>query len=91
MGDVMGDLNTRRGRVLGMERVDGDSGNVRQRVNATVPQGELLTYAIDLRSLTHGRGSYIAEFSHYEEAPQHIEHEVIKEAVKNGFSIHVEH
>ncbi|MDR3709993.1 MAG: elongation factor G [Capsulimonadaceae bacterium] len=91
MGDVMGDLNTRRGRVLGMERVEGADGSVRQRVNASIPQGELLSYAIELRSLTHGRGSYTAEFSHYEEAPQHVEQEVVKEAVKNGFSIHVEH
>jgi len=91
MGDVMSDLNTKRGRMLGMDRVVGVDGSVKQRVNATVPQAELARYAIDLRSLSHGRGSYTAEFSHYEEMPHVIERDVVNEAVKNGFSLHVEH
>jgi len=91
MGEVIGDLNTRRGRVLGMERLDGDSSRVMQQVNATVPQREMQRYAIELRSLTHGRGSFVSELSHYEEAPQNVQQDVVKEAEKAGFSIHVEH
>ncbi|HEY3329656.1 MAG TPA: elongation factor G [Capsulimonadaceae bacterium] len=91
MGDVIGDLNTRRGRVLGMERIGGENSHVTQQVSATVPQREMQRYAIELRSLTHGRGSFSADFSHYEDAPQLVQQEVVKEAEKSGFSIHVEH
>jgi elongation factor G len=92
MGDVIGDLNSRRGRVLGIERQngDGEGAGAMQRVNATIPEREMLTYAIELRSLTHGRGGFHAELSHYEEAPGTVQHEVMDEAKAAGFSAHVD-
>ena len=72
MGDVNRDLNTRRGRVLGMDTADG-----LQVVSAHVPQAELFSYATELRSLTHGRGVFHAEIDHYEEVPSHIAEKVI--------------
>src|SRR6476659_2032303 len=72
MGDVNRDLNTRRGRVLGMDTSDG-----MQVVSAQVPQAELFTYATELRSLTHGLGTFTAELDHYEEVPSHIAEKVI--------------
>ena len=74
MGDVIGDLNSRRGKVQGME-TKGHS----QVIKAKVPMAEILKYAPDLRSMTSGRGSFEAQFSHYEEAPPHIAEKVIKE------------
>ncbi|UCG82071.1 MAG: elongation factor G, partial [Dehalococcoidia bacterium] len=74
-GDVMGDLNGKRARVQGM--TPGDGINV---IDAQVPQAEMLRYAIDLRSITQGRGSYTMKFSHYEEVPQHITQKVIEES-----------
>ena len=73
MGDVNRDLNTRRGRVLGMD-TDGDGNQV---VSAHVPQAELFTYATELRSLTHGRGTFTATLDHYEEVPSHIADKVV--------------
>jgi len=67
MGSVMGDLNSRRGRVLGM----GREGK-KQVIKASVPQGELFNYATDLRSLTRGSGEHKMMFSHYEEAPPNV-------------------
>jgi elongation factor G len=75
MGDVIGDLNARRGKVLGVDR-KGQS----QLVKALVPMSEVLKYAPDLRSMTSGRGSFESTFSHYEEVPPHITEKVIKEA-----------
>jgi elongation factor G len=72
MGDVMGDLNSRRGRVQGMEPM-GDQ----QIIKAQIPLAEVLTYAPDLNSLTGGRGSYTIEFSHYDDVPAHISEKVI--------------
>ncbi len=72
MGDVMGDLNSRRGRVQGMEPM-GDQ----QIIKAQIPLAEILTYAPDLNSLTGGRGSYSIEFSHYDDVPGHISEKVI--------------
>jgi len=72
MGDVNRDLNTRRGRLLGMDTRDG-----LQVVSAHVPQAELFTYATELRSLTHGRGTFTATLDHYEEVPQHVAEKVI--------------
>lgn len=63
-GDVMGDISSRRGKIIGMEPV----GKM-QRVRASVPQAELYKYAVDLRSITQGQGVYTREFSHYEEVP----------------------
>ncbi|MGO8672262.1 MAG: elongation factor G [Capsulimonadaceae bacterium] len=93
MGDVIGDLNSRRGRVLGLERQaeDEEAGiPSAQVVRATVPQREMLRYAIDLRSLTRGRGNFHAEFSHYEEAPAIVQQEVISAAKAAGFAAHEE-
>ena len=73
MGDVMGDLNRRRGIVQGME--DTPSGKV---INAQVPLGEMFGYATDLRSATQGRATYSMEFSEYAEAPASIAEAVIK-------------
>jgi elongation factor G len=74
-GDVIGDLNSRRGRIMGMEPA-GETASVR----AQVPMAEMLTYETSLRSMTGGRGGYSMEFSHYEEVPAFIAEKVIKEA-----------
>jgi elongation factor G len=74
-GDVIGDLNSRRGRIAGMEPA-GETAAVR----AVVPMSEMLTYESSLRSMTGGRGGYSMEFSHYEEVPSFIADKVIKEA-----------
>jgi len=74
-GDVMGDLNGKRARVLGM--TPGDGINI---IDAQVPQAEMLKYAIDLKSITQGRGLYTMEFSRYEEVPQHIIQKVVAES-----------
>jgi elongation factor G len=73
MGDINRDLNTRRGRVLGM-----DSDNGMQVVRAHVPMAELASYATELRSLTGGRGLYKAALDHYEEVPPHVAQKVIE-------------
>jgi elongation factor G len=77
MGDIMGDLNSRRGRVLGM-----DSAGRYQVINAQVPMAEFLTYAPDLRSMTGGRGMYTMEFSHYDEVPAQLAEKIIEESKK---------
>jgi elongation factor G len=74
MGDVMGDINSRRGKVLGM-----DNRGRNQVVRAEVPMSEALTYAIDLRSMTSGQGYFTQQFSHYEEVPAHVADKVVKE------------
>jgi elongation factor G len=73
MGDVLADLNSRRGRVLGME----SSGAGLQRIKAHVPMAETFRYATDLRSMTGGRGTFSAELLGYEECPSHIAQKVI--------------
>ncbi|NNF98434.1 MAG: elongation factor G [Desulfobacteraceae bacterium] len=78
MGDIMGDLNSRRGRVQGM-----DSAGRKQVIKAEVPMSEFLTYAPDLNSMTGGRGMYTMEFSHYDEVPANLAEKVIEE-VKNN-------
>ena len=74
MGDIMGDLNGRRGRVLGM-----DSAGKYQVIKANVPMAEFLTYAPDLRSMTGGRGIFSMEFSHYDEVPAQLTEKIIEE------------
>jgi elongation factor G len=74
MGDIMGDLNSRRGRVLGM-----DSAGKNQVINAEVPLAEFQTYAPDLRSMTGGRGMYSMEFLRYDEVPAQIATKVIEQ------------
>lgn len=78
MGDVMSDINTKRGRVLGMTPV----GNGLQQITAHVPQAEMLHYATDLRSITQGRGSFSMEFYEYEEVPANIQQEIIAQYKK---------
>ena len=75
MGDVIGDLNSRRGKVLG---VDSKAGG--QVIKVYVPMSEMLSYSPDLRSMTSGRGSFTVAFSHYEELPAHLADKVIKES-----------
>jgi elongation factor G len=71
-GDIIGDLNTKRARVQGM-----DAGGGINTIEAQVPLAEVLRYAIDLKSITQGRGGYKIEFSHYEEVPAHIAERII--------------
>ncbi|MBA7559060.1 MAG: elongation factor G [Dehalococcoidia bacterium] len=71
-GDIIGDLNTKRARVQGMN--PGGGVNV---IEAQVPRAEILRYSIDLKSITQGRGSYKASFSHYEEVPAHVAEKII--------------
>jgi elongation factor G len=77
MGDVIGDLNRRRGRVQGMEA----RGNA-QVIRALVPLAEMFGYATDLRSMTQGRATYIMKFSHYEEVPPNVAEQIIGERTK---------
>jgi elongation factor G len=79
MGDIMGNLNGRRGKVQGMEQ----KGTMRV-LKAQVPMSEMLDFEPTLTSITGGRGSFLMEFSHYEEAPSHIQQKIIAEAVKEG-------
>ena len=78
MGDIIGDLNKRRGRILGMNPQDGGV----QQVVADVPSAEMFKYANDLRSMTQGRGSFSCKFVRYEEAPGNVQQKVIEEAKK---------
>ncbi|GAJ03968.1 unnamed protein product, partial [marine sediment metagenome] len=73
-GDIIGDLNAKRARVQGMN----PQGDVNV-IEAQVPLAEILRYAIDLKSMTQGRGSYTVEFNHYEETPPHIAQKIIAE------------
>lgn len=77
MGDILGDLNKRRGRILGMELEDG-----KQVISAEVPLAEMFKYATDLRSMTQGRGSFAMEFIRYEEVPSNIATKIIDDAEK---------
>ena len=78
-GDIMSDLNTKRGRVLGMN----PSGGINV-IDAQAPYSELVRYAIDLRSMTQGRGDFVMEFDHYEEVPAHLSQKVIDDVKKTG-------
>ena len=73
MGDIMGDLNKRRGRILGMEQSDG-----KQLIIAEVPQAEMFKYATDLRSMTQAKGAFKMNFERYEEVPQAISSKIIE-------------
>ena len=74
MGDIMGDLNTRRGRVQGMDTI-----GIKSVVTAEVPLAEMLRYGNDLRSMTGGRGIYTLDFNRYDRVPTHIQDEIIRE------------
>ncbi len=77
VGDIMGDLNSRRGRVEGV-----DAEEEMQAIHARVPLSEMLTYGSTLRSITQGRGSFHMEYSHYEEVPKQFQEKIIAEAKK---------
>ena len=79
MGDIMGDMNKRRGRVLGMNPME----NNMQEIVAEAPYSEMFKYATDLRSMTQARGSFKMEFARYEEVPDSIAKKIIEEAKKN--------
>ncbi len=76
LGDIIGDMNKRRGRVLGMTPIEGGM----QQVDAEVPMAEMTTYSIDLRSMTQGRGSFSLKFERYEEAPANVQEKIVEEA-----------
>ena len=78
MGDIMGDMNKRRGRIMGMDQVNG-----MQRVTAEVPMGEMFKYATDLRSMTQARGYFTQRFERYEEMPSDAAKKIIESAVKD--------
>jgi len=78
MGDIIGDLNKKRGRILGME----PQGRF-QTVKAQAPLGELFKYATDLRSMTQGRASFVMVQSHYEEVPGNVAEAIIAAAAKS--------
>ena len=77
MGDIMGDMNKRRGRIIGMTQVGKN-----QQVDAEAPMAELFKYATDLRSMTQGRGSFTTSFERYEEVPQNVAEKIIASAEK---------
>jgi len=79
MGDVLGDLNTKRARVLGMEQQKGNS-----IINAEVPLAEVQRYAADLRSMTQGRGYFSMEFLRYDQVPGHLTQAVVEQAQQEG-------
>jgi elongation factor G len=76
VGDVIGDLNSRRGRPLGMEPV----GAGMTEIKAEVPMSEMLSYAPDLRSITGGQGEFTMDFARYEEVPSHLASKVVEDA-----------
>jgi elongation factor G len=75
MGDIIGDMNSKRGRVMGME-----PAGKKQVIKAQAPQAEMARYTIDLKSMTQGRGKFRMEFSHYEEVPGQIAEKIIEKA-----------
>jgi len=77
MGDVIGDVNARRGKVSGVDSLAGT-----HLINALIPMSEILTYAPEIRSITSGRGTFTMGFSHYEEVPGHQAQKIIKESSK---------
>jgi elongation factor G len=77
LGDIMSDINGRRGKIMGTEPDDGY-----QKVKATVPESEMLRFALDLRSITQGRGTFSKKFSHYDEMPAHLAKTIIEEFQK---------
>ena len=78
MGDIMGDVNKRRGRIMGMNQVDG-----MQQVVAEIQQSEMFKYATDLRSMTQARGSFTMTFERYEEVPGDVAKKIVESAKKD--------
>ena len=90
MGDIMGDMNKRRGKILGMEPQPGGG----QKVLAEAPQAEMFKYAITLRSMTQARGSFTMQFTRYDEVPAHLAEKIIadhKKAEEDAHSAHPAH
>jgi elongation factor G len=79
MGDVIGDLNSRRGKIMGME----GEGKI-QKIKALVPMAEMYKYSTSLRSMTQGRGFFNMKFSHYEEVPREVTQKIVDEAKKSA-------
>lgn len=82
MGDIIGDLNSKRGKIMGMD----ETKKGKQIIRAQVPQAEMFRYSIDLRSITQGRGTFTMQFSHYEEVPPQIAQDIIEKAKKESES-----
>jgi elongation factor G len=82
LGDIMSDINARRGKILGTEPDDGY-----QNIKAIVPESEMLRFALDLRSITQGRGTFSRAFSHYEEMPAHLAKTIIEEFQKEHAAV----
>jgi len=82
MGDIIGDLNSKRGKIMGMD----ESEKGKQVIRAQVAQAEIFRYSIDLRSITQGRGTFTMKFSHFEEVPPQIAQEIIDKAKKENES-----
>ena len=78
MGDIIGDVNSKRGKIISMTPTE----NKKQLIKAFVPQSESFNYATDLTSLTQGRGRFIQKFSHYEELPSNLAQKVTEERNK---------
>ena len=78
MGDIIGDINAKRGKIISMTPVE----NKRQLIKATVPQSETFNYTIDLTSLTQGRGRFVQKFSHFEEFPPNLAQKITEERKK---------
>jgi len=76
MGDIMGDMNKRRGRIIGMNQTEGGQ----QKVEAEAPLSEMQKYATDLRSMTQARGSFTMEFVRYEDVPANVAEKIIANA-----------
>jgi elongation factor G len=76
-GDIIGDISSRRGRVEGMEIIEGTGI---QKIRATVPLAEMFGYATDIRSKTQGRGTSSMEFAKYEQVPKNVEEEIVAKA-----------
>jgi elongation factor G len=83
MGDIIGDLNHRRGKILGMEP-EGQ----RTRIRALVPESEMFKYATTLRSISHGRAVHTRKLASYEEIPSHVAQKIIDAAKKEREEVH---
>ena len=75
VGDIMGDLNSKRGKIQGI-----DADDDKQTIRVHVPMAEILNYAADLRSITSGRGMFVIEFDHYDDIPEHLSKKIIDRA-----------
>mgnify|MGYP001296612015 FL=1 len=79
VGDIMGDINSKRGKILG---IDADDNN--QNIRAEVPMSEVLNYAADINSMTSGRGVFSMEFDHYDGVPEHLKTKIIEMAKEDN-------